>query len=560
MFRWELVRLARRGQVTRLRVLSLYCLLLAVLFFPLFWTPLPGGQTNPAQLFSAPAWNTREAEDPAGYVRLSNSLALVLLEVQLLFVAVAAPAIAAGAIAEEKDRETLPLLLTTQLTIREIVWWKAAGRLALILATVVAGLPVILLTLFLGGAGIQLIATGYALILGTAVLGVAIGTSAGCRCPDSRTALIRAHGMSAVLIGCGLLPPFVMASPFLVLAYSAGLEWPAGVRPGQAIPALVFAITYPLAQCGVAIALLSRAARGLRSNPPPPPEPTAYPEPPRGRPEPIPLDLAMLEPEPLPPIDDSDPVLWKERHFARTRPLPFLASPARWSIVLSGLVALGLFLAGAWQFLATAVEALHEGLLESVDHASGAGTTWAAGNMIAAGMLASGLYLLPLAIGITGSVARERQRGTLDSLLGTTIARRSILWSKARAYIERGLILGVGAVTALGCGFGVLGGGYMGFAAMGAVSAGYGLVIGLGTYLSVRSATPTQAFRLVMPAVAGVLMMPVFGWQLAAPGEPLSTPFTIAVLAAVLCACAGCAFWMLAVSSLARGDREELHR
>ena len=54
-------------------------------------------------------------------------------------------------LSEEKDRHTLPLLLTTQLTDREIVWGKAAARVLFVLAAVAAGAPVLVLTLFFGG-------------------------------------------------------------------------------------------------------------------------------------------------------------------------------------------------------------------------------------------------------------------------------------------------------------------------------------------------------------------------------------------------------------------------
>ena len=122
----------------------------------------------------------------------AQSLGLILLETQLVLVAVIAPAYAASALSEEKDRQTLPLLLATDLTDREIVWGKAVGRALFVLLTVLAGLPVLMVTLFLGGIDLTLIAAGYALTLGTAVLSAAIGASAACHSPDSRSALVRA--------------------------------------------------------------------------------------------------------------------------------------------------------------------------------------------------------------------------------------------------------------------------------------------------------------------------------------------------------------------------------
>src|SRR5262245_45517210 len=136
---WELVRLARRGHAARIRVLVLYALLLGLVGFGVVWSYLHAG--GPARLFLGPA-------DPLPAARagqFARWLALVLLEAQLLLVAVVTPAYAVAAVAEEKDRNTLSLLLSTQLTDREIVWGKAAARVLFILSGVAAGLPVILL-------------------------------------------------------------------------------------------------------------------------------------------------------------------------------------------------------------------------------------------------------------------------------------------------------------------------------------------------------------------------------------------------------------------------------
>src|SRR5580692_1408670 len=121
---WELVRLARRKQASRDRILLLYLLLLTIGLFAVWWSP-----SNPLHLFRATA-------EP-----LPLKLALILLEAQLLFVALLAPAYAAMAVSEEKDRQTLSLLLTTELTDREIVWGKAIARTILMLYSVAAGIP-----------------------------------------------------------------------------------------------------------------------------------------------------------------------------------------------------------------------------------------------------------------------------------------------------------------------------------------------------------------------------------------------------------------------------------
>src|SRR5262245_2685429 len=138
---WELVRLARRGHAARVRVLLLYALLLGLVGFGVVWSYLHAG--SPFRLFlgESPPLPAPQATEFAGW------LALVLLEAQLLLVAVVTPAYAVAAVAEEKDRQTLSLLLTTELNDHEIVWGKAVARVLFVLSAVAAGVPVVLLAL-----------------------------------------------------------------------------------------------------------------------------------------------------------------------------------------------------------------------------------------------------------------------------------------------------------------------------------------------------------------------------------------------------------------------------
>ncbi|HSQ57658.1 MAG TPA: hypothetical protein VLM40_18190, partial [Gemmata sp.] len=138
LVRWELVRLARRGYVTRVRVLFLYTLFLGVIGFALA-TSFLDAHRNPFELLIGAADPLATATPP----RFGSRLAFTLLELQLLFVAAITPAYAAAAVSEEKDRRTFSMLLATQLTDREIVWGKAAGRALFVILTIAAGIPIL---------------------------------------------------------------------------------------------------------------------------------------------------------------------------------------------------------------------------------------------------------------------------------------------------------------------------------------------------------------------------------------------------------------------------------
>ena len=88
---------------------------------------------------------------------------------QYLAVFLLTPIYTAGVIAEEKDRRTLDLLLTTRLTNREIVAGLLASRLATLGLIFLTILPVLSLMEFLGGVDPKLVLAGF-LITGAAVI------------------------------------------------------------------------------------------------------------------------------------------------------------------------------------------------------------------------------------------------------------------------------------------------------------------------------------------------------------------------------------------------------
>jgi len=216
------------------------------------------------------------------------------------------------------------------------------------------------------------------------------------------------------------------------------------------------------------------------------------------------------------------------------------------------LLAASAFIIGAWQLLSRAVLGLdpdeaHFLTQQGMERRHGSG--W----LLAAGVLSSGLFLVPLSIGVTGCVAGERQRSTLDSLLTTLIPRRTILWSKVRAHMERWLGFGVASVAAIGCGFGVRGGVTFGLVAMAAAIAGSWCMTALAAWLSVRCPTPGRAFWLCLLPMSGVIALPLVAWTFTNWSETSRMVTALAWIAGTL-ALSGCLAWWRAVLELDRGE------
>ena len=81
---------------------------------------------------------------------------------QTLAVILLTPAFVAGAIAEEKERQTLDYLLATDLRNREIVLGKLVSRLGNLALLVLAGLPILSLMEMLGGVEPRLVVGAFA--------------------------------------------------------------------------------------------------------------------------------------------------------------------------------------------------------------------------------------------------------------------------------------------------------------------------------------------------------------------------------------------------------------
>src|SRR5437763_9849562 len=119
VFLLDLRRTARRGRPAALR--AVYALALLAALGGLFVRSFPAALAFDPQLLS------REAGAPL-MARFAGQFAAVCALVQLGAVVLLAPAATAGAVAEERQRGTLDLLLTSELSNTEIVLGKLAAR------------------------------------------------------------------------------------------------------------------------------------------------------------------------------------------------------------------------------------------------------------------------------------------------------------------------------------------------------------------------------------------------------------------------------------------------
>jgi ABC-type transport system involved in multi-copper enzyme maturation permease subunit len=192
LFYYELVRLARKGRSTVLR--CAYALALLAALFLAYRECFPRFRPSDSPFALSVEVHTRRL------AFLAQSFVVDILWVQTLAVYLLTPAYVAGAIAGEKERGTLDLLLTTRLRDREIVFGKLAARLTHLGAVLLAGLPLMALTQLWGGVDVRLLAAAFALtglnLLGVGSLSIFFSVSA--RTVAGATAA--SYGFSALLL------------------------------------------------------------------------------------------------------------------------------------------------------------------------------------------------------------------------------------------------------------------------------------------------------------------------------------------------------------------------
>jgi ABC-type transport system involved in multi-copper enzyme maturation permease subunit len=188
VFHAELLRTTRRSRVWLLRVGYLGIVLVVLTLTYWSW----GGK-----------WRAPTSADLAYF---TLGLFYAFLIAQLVALLALAPAVTAGAIAEERERGSMTFLLATDLRDHEIVLGKFAARLVHLLGLVLAGLPIFSLMQLLGGIDLALVGFYFAGTLVTVLSVAAVSLLTSALCCKVRSAIILAY---LVVVGYAVLVPLV---------------------------------------------------------------------------------------------------------------------------------------------------------------------------------------------------------------------------------------------------------------------------------------------------------------------------------------------------------------
>ncbi|MBI3824163.1 MAG: ABC transporter permease subunit [Planctomycetes bacterium] len=394
---YDLVRLARRGRSSLVRVgyVAALFVALAVVY-----------HNEASSHFDLRPELQRESINTNA--RIAERFSITILIMQNIAVLVLMPIYIAASVHEERDRRTLPMLFTTQLTAHEIVNGKWLARVGHVGGILLGGLPILSFAQLWGGIDMPMIAANFC---NAGLWLISIASFSAMMATQSRTLIRGLVKTYLLLFGAALVftcccVPWSWHGQYVVL-----------VRPDADATngyGAMWTLIVMMAVChgAATILFLWRAGQNLDGQ--------------RGD-QPTTPDLFDAEVAPThdrrfmqpPPVADNA-ILWKERYI----------SEAAMNVVAYALLPILLCMVGGYVVLRAGESA--EGIVNHRDARDQYFTILA---LVL--FLSFSVYAVQVVFRLTGCIVREREQQTLESLLTLPISRLELLRAKVTGVLLR---------------------------------------------------------------------------------------------------------------------------
>ncbi|MGE3819557.1 MAG: ABC transporter permease, partial [Isosphaeraceae bacterium] len=424
MIPWPILRRELKAAAHRREVHPLRSILASVLGLAV---AVLGGGSLQGDLFGRNVFSAEGLRD----FGLATLILVELLQVMAL--AFLVPALVGGAIAEDRERDTLQFLLLTRLTRLEIVLAKLLGRLAPGFSLTLVAVPFVVFATYLTGLFPELAVLVIVVSLSTTLMMGAV--SLNCSAWHSKAGNARASAMGTVWAWL-IFTPVLAIIPLPSNPIGAALVWPLRtfgewvgpsspvsllvnvrlwVTTSRWLPPLVDRLQVMLlTQSGLSLLAIGAAVLGMRRHEP---------------------RRSTVEPgsDGRPPCGD-DPIYWREHDLAQLQAFQFRpAALLRGLVALVRLLTIVLFqlvvvaLMVALPVTLIVVTARHAAPSFQERWLGGAGTEARDefSRMIQlVSCFVAMLNLVSLTSTLVGKITIERDRGTWDALLTTPLEGR----------------------------------------------------------------------------------------------------------------------------------------
>jgi ABC-type transport system involved in multi-copper enzyme maturation permease subunit len=156
-------------------------------------------------IFSSMTFSARNSFGGTQAANYGQTLFLYLVLFQMVLLAFITPALTAGAISSERERQTMDLLFVTKLPSFSILWGKLLASMSFVLLLLLLSVPIFSLVFLFGGIELDQVAAAF---LVTAVSALTLGViGIACSTAFQRTlpATVTAYGAAFVLLAGTLL-------------------------------------------------------------------------------------------------------------------------------------------------------------------------------------------------------------------------------------------------------------------------------------------------------------------------------------------------------------------
>ena len=202
-------------------------------------------------IFSSEASSAQNALNPGQAATFGQTLFLWLILFQMVLLAFITPALTAGAISSERERQTIDLLFVTRLPTFSILWGKLLASMSFGLLLLLLSVPIFSLVFLFGGIELDQLATAF---LVTAVAALTLGiVGIACSTLFHRTlpATVAAYGAAFVMLAGSLLYGLLFPSHYDPLNPNTPVSAPAITYLSPVIPLVTIGTNQWLGSYGV---------------------------------------------------------------------------------------------------------------------------------------------------------------------------------------------------------------------------------------------------------------------------------------------------------------------
>ena len=156
-------------------------------------------------IFSSMSASAHTAFNQGQAASFGQGLFIYLVLFQMVLLAFITPALTAGAVSSERERQTIDLLFVTKLPSFSILWGKLLASMSFVLLLLLLSVPIFSLVFLFGGIELdQLLAAFLVTAVAALTLGI-IGLACSTAFPRTLPATVAAYGAAFILLAGSLL-------------------------------------------------------------------------------------------------------------------------------------------------------------------------------------------------------------------------------------------------------------------------------------------------------------------------------------------------------------------